>query len=94
MICCRASVYTRSTCVFRFTQPETVLAVLGAVAVYFSTQVRPDLLSDAVLNLVHLTCFSATVGMSFWVTFVAGECKSIASGIYSFYSSQSVSNTS
>ncbi|KAF6031794.1 TMEM205 [Bugula neritina] len=57
---------------YLFTQPETILAILSVVAIYFTFHLGAESTSDILLKMIHFTSFSVYVGMSFWVTFVAG----------------------
>ncbi|XP_067930102.1 transmembrane protein 205-like [Watersipora subatra] len=57
---------------YLFTQPETLLAIITVVVMYFLSHLDSASMNDVILRFVHLTSFSLYVGMSFWMTFVAG----------------------
>ena len=65
--------YTNMFSVCRFTQPETLLCVVAVVLIYFASHLDAESISDVLLRFVHITSFSLFVGMSFWVTFIAGK---------------------
>ena len=57
----------------RFTQPETLLAIVAVILIYFASHLDSESYSDVLLRFIHLTSFATYVGMSFWMTFVAGK---------------------
>jgi len=57
---------------YLFTQPESILCIVAVVLIYFGSHLDSNSISEVLINFVHITSFSLFVGMSFWVTFIAG----------------------